>query len=1085
MLRKIILLILFFTFAVFAQEKEWDVTKHHVPFKEAEFELDEGTWMNLDVSPNGKQIVFDLLGDIYSMPIEGGDAKLLRGGLAFEVQPRFSPDGQQISFTSDAGGGDNIWIMNSDGSDAKQITEESFRLLNNATWTPDGNYLVARKHFTSGRSLGAGEMWIYHKSGGTGFQLTEKKNLQQDAGEPVVSPDGKFVYYSEDMYPGGYFQYNKDPNSQIYIIRRYDRERGEIENVITGPGGAVRPQLSPNGKFLSFVKRVRTKTVLYIHNLHSGEERPVYDKLSKDQQEAWAIFGVYPNYQWLPDNETIVFWADGKIRKVNINSYQSEIIPFKLTSKHKIADALKFRIPVHVEKFESHVMRHAVTSPDEKQLVFNSVGYLWTKTLPNGNPVRLTKSKDFESEPSFSPDGSKLVYVTWNDLEMGALILMDLKSGSTKKLNTEKGIYREPKFSPDGKTIVFRKESGNSEQGYTFTKKPGIYTISTSGGDEILVSESGSKPRFNSDGTRIYYLTGFNNSGDWWKKYESVNLQGFENRTHFTSKYANDFVISPDDKWVAFTELYKVYIMPFPEIGKEITLSANAEAIAIAQVARDEGINLQWNRSGTKLHWTLGNEYFTNAIQDRFKFVEGAPDSIPPIDTTGIKINLVLESDKPSGRIALTGAKIITMNGDEIIENGTIVINENLIEAVGPAENVTVPSDAKTINVSGKTIMPGIIDVHAHLGTWRDGLSPQQQWSYYANLAYGITTTHDPSSNSEMVFTQSEMVKAGHMVGPRIYSTGTILYGAEGDFKTVVNNLDDARSAIRRMKAYGAFSVKSYNQPRRNQRQQVIKAASENGVMVYPEGGSTFFHNLSMILDGHTGIEHNLPIAPLYKDVINLWSNSGTGSTPTLVVSYGAVSGEYYWYQHTNVWEKERLLNYYPRQIIDSRSRHRTMIPEEEYKNGHILVSESLKKLTDAGVKVNVGGHGQLQGLGVQWEMWMLGQGGMTNMEVLRAATMNGASYIGMDEEIGSLESGKLADLIVLDKDPLENIRNTEFVKYTMINGRIYDAETMNEIGNHDVKRGKFFWENNNYNQSFDWHEESNSQSHSRCSCGR
>ena len=336
-----------------------------------------------------------------------------------------------------------------------------------------------------------------------------------------------------------------------------------------------------------------------------------------------------------------------------------------------------------------------------------------------------------------------------------------------------------------------------------------------------------------------------------------------------------------------------------------------------------------------------------------------------------------------------------------------------------------------------------------------------------------------------MVFSQSEMVKAGHMIGPRIYSTGTILYGADGDFKAVINNLDDARSAIRRTKAFGAFSVKSYNQPRREQRQQVIQAAREEGIMVYPEGGSFFFHNLSMVLDGHTGVEHNLPIATLYNDVVKFWSASKTGYTPTLIVCYGALSGENYWYQNTNVWEKERLLKFTPRTVIDSRARHRTMAPESEYQNGHIRVSESCKKLTDAGVGVNLGAHGQLQGLGVHWELWMLSQGGVTNMQALRSATLTGAKYIGMDKDIGSLEPGKLADLIVLDKNPLDDIYNTESVRYTMVNGRLYDAETMNEEGNYDTKRGKFYWEFPNNADAFQLNTETNSFEEVKCGCGK
>jgi imidazolonepropionase-like amidohydrolase len=323
-----------------------------------------------------------------------------------------------------------------------------------------------------------------------------------------------------------------------------------------------------------------------------------------------------------------------------------------------------------------------------------------------------------------------------------------------------------------------------------------------------------------------------------------------------------------------------------------------------------------------------------------------------------------------------------------------------------------------------------------------------------------------------MCFSQSEMVKAGNMIGPRIYSTGIILYGAEGDFKAVINNLEDAKSALRRTQAFGAFSVKSYNQPRRDERQQIIEAARELKMEVVPEGGSHFFHNTSMILDGHTGIEHNIPVATLYNDVIQLWKNSETGYTPTLIVCYGAVSGENYWYQHTNVWEKERLLKFTPRSVVDARSRHRTMIPEEEYEWGHMQVSRSCKKLADAGVKVNLGAHGQLNGLGAHWELWMLQQGGMTNMQALQCATINGAHYIGLDKDLGSLETGKLADLIILDKNPLDDIKNSETVKYTMVNGRLFDCETMNEIGNNDVKRAMFYWETGKNQDKYQWHEE-------------
>ncbi|WP_422348362.1 amidohydrolase family protein [Flagellimonas sp.] len=1074
-----------------AQEKDkkddakWDVSnpKGDFNFQDHQFTTDEGTWMNLDVSPDGSQIVFDLLGDIYSMPISGGKAKLLRGGIPFEVQPRFSPDGSKISFTSDAGGGDNIWVMDADGSDAKQVTKESFRLLNNSYWMPNGHYLVARKHFTSQRSLGAGEIWQYHITGGTGLQLTKRKNDQQDVNEPCVSPDGRYLYYSEDVYPGGFFQYNKDPNKQIYVIKRYDFESGKTVTVTGGPGGAARPQVSPDGKLLAFVKRVRTKSVLYLHDLETGEEWPILDSLNKDQQEAWAIFGVYPNFNWMPNNQEIVFWNKGKIHRINIETQEVVNIPFSVDANIKIAETLRVDSPVAPDQFTAKVIRHAVTSPDQKTLVFNALGHLWTKKLPNGKPKRLTKGTDFEFEPTFAPDGKTIAYVTWNDENLGAIYKISSSGGTPVKLSSEKGIYRTPSFSLDGRKITYRKEPGNNDQGRSFAKKTGIYSINADGSNPNWVVNEGEYPTFSKDGKRIFYQTGGMFFGSLTKELKSVNLNGKDKKTHVKSKYANRLVPSPDNKWIAFTNLHKAYIAPLVLNGKEIDLDNNSKSVPVSQISKDAGINLHWSSDSKRIFWTLGEEYFANDIKDRYTFLPGSPEKTAKMDSIGTKIGLVTKTHKPSGRIAFTNARILTMEGDEIIENGTIVINENKIEYLGKSDEINVPSNAKVFDATGKTIMPGIVDAHAHIGGFRYGLTTQKHWQLYANLAFGVTTSHDPSANTESVFAMSELIKNGNMVGPRLYSTGIILYGADGDFKAVINNLDDARSAIRRTKAFGAKSVKSYNQPRRDQRQQVMQAARELGINVVPEGGSTFYHNMTMIMDGHTGIEHNIPVAPVYKDVVELWKTSGSGYTPTLVVNYGGMNGEYYFYQKDKIWENGKLLKYTPRGLVDSRSRYRTMIPDEEYENGHILVSKTATALANEGVKVNLGAHGQLQGLGAHWELWLLHQGGLTNMQTLQAATINGARYIGAGNDIGSLKVGKLADLIVLDKNPLEDIRNTESVKYTMVNGRLFDTETMDEIGNTELNRSQFWWENNKYNAAFPWHEEAQSFTRPGCGC--
>lgn len=1040
-----------------AQDKKeatkWDIEKYKGQTKTFTINTDEGTWMNLDVSPDGQEIVFDLLGDIYKMSINGGPAKLISGGIAYDVQPRFSPNGKYISYTSDKSGGDNIWIMDREGGNKKQLTKETFRLLNNATWMPNSEYLIARKHFTGSRSLGAGEMWMYSIYGGEGVQLTKRKNDQQDAGEPNVSPDGKFLYFSEDVSPGPNFEYSKDPNGLIYAIRQLDLTTGKLSNLIAEQGGSARPQVSPDGKFMAYVKRVRLKSALYIQNIKTGEQWPLTEELTHDQQETWAVFGVYPNFAWTPDSKKIVFYAKGKIKQIDLNNLFVSDIPFEVNSQQTIQESLHFEQKVFSPEINVKMIRQLVTSPDGKLVVFNAAGYLYKKELPNGTPERLTNGIDFEFEPKFSPDGKFIVYTTWSDEFKGAIKRTELKSGKTISLTDEKGYYYAPSFSNKGDKVVYRKGGGNETLGLTYGKNTGIFIVSANGGAKTLVSESGIKPIFNIDDTRIYFQG--NDAGK--KAFKSIDLNGGNERVHYTSQYANQFVPSPDGKWMAFTELFNAYITPMVTTGIPMDLSANNKSIPLARVTKDAGTYLHWSSDSKKLLWTLGEQYYNREIKNTFNFVEGAPQILPELDTVGIAIGLKLKADAPTGLLALKGARIITMKGDEVIEEGTILLENNKIISVGKTADVIIPADAKVVDVNGKTIMPGIIDVHAHLRTSPDGISPQQDWSYLANLSFGVTTSHDPSSNTEMVFSQSEMLKAGRMIGPRLYSTGSILYGADGDFKVVINSLDDALSHLKRLKAVGAFSVKSYNQPRRDQRQQILEAARQLKMEVVPEGGSTFFHNMNMVADGHTGIEHSIPVAPVYKDVVSFWSNTKVAYTPTLIVAYGGQWGENYWYDRTNVWENERLLNFTPRSIIDSRSRRRTTSEYGDY--GHIEVAKTVKQIADAGTKVNLGAHGQIQGLGAHWELWMFVQGGATPLQAIRNATLNGASYLGMDKEIGSLEVGKLGDLVIMDSNPLDDIRNSEKIKYVMVNGRLYDSMTMNETGTREKVRSKLWFE--------------------------
>lgn len=1050
-----------------AEAAAWDVSASRGQVSTARFVTDEGTWMDVDVSPDGKRIAFSLLGDLYLLPIDGGKAQRITSGAAWDIQPRFSPDGRQLAFTSDRDGGNNLWRIGVDGKNPVQVTKERFRLLNNPAWTPDGQYIIGRKHFTGRRSLGAGELWMYHVGGGSeGLQLTKQKNDQQDLGEPAVSPDGRYVYFSEDVTPGPFFQYNKNPHDTIYAIKRLDRQTGETDTVIGSAGGAVRPQPSPDGASLAFVKRVRDKSVLHVMDLASGDVKPLWDGLSHDQQEAWAIFGPYSNFDWLPDSSAMVVWAKGGIWRVNATDGAATRIPFEAQVEQTLAQPLRFEQTLEAGSFSPKMIRDVATSPDGKTVVFHALGHLYTRALPTGKPVRLTSNAGvFEYQPSFSADGRKLLYTAWNDADLVTIRERDLASGTDRAVTTQPGFYYGPKHSPDGRHILYSRTGGGGMTGAMWSQERGVFLMPTQGGEPRKIAKSGDNPQFSADGSRVLYFTG----GGLSKKLMSVGLNGEDVREVLDLKYPDLVSVSPDGKWVAFTELFNAYVAPLPQTGGSIALSKDTKAIPVTQVSRDAGSYLHWAADSRSLHWVVGDEYFSRDLKDLFAFLPGAPKELPKPDAAkGVKLGVSAPVDTPNEVVAFTNARIVTMrdaqNVQEVIERGTVLVQGDTIRAVG--ENVTIPQGARVIDADGKTIVPGYADVHAHVAHFGGGVVPQQNWAYYANLAFGITTTHDPSATTELVFSQAELVKAGTLVGPRIYSTGTILYGADGDFKAVINSLDDARSHLRRMKANGAFSVKSYNQPRRDQRQQVNQAARELGMLVVEEGGSTFHHNLTMVLDGVTTIEHNLPVAPLYRDVIDLWKHTDVRNTPTLVVSYGGLSGEYWWYARDNVWEDGKLARFFPRETLDARSIRRETAPDWDYY--HIEVAKAKKALRDAGVRIQVGGHGQLQGISPHWEAWSLVQGGFSNWEALRAFTFDGVDSIGFGKQLGSLEVGKKADLVVLNSNPLDDIRATADTRYVMVNGRLFDVDAdMAEIGHRATPAPTFYWQRHKDGQGY------------------
>ncbi|MBU6195680.1 MAG: PD40 domain-containing protein, partial [Burkholderiales bacterium] len=537
-----------------APKPGWNVNQPPGEARTVRIDTRTGTWMSVDVSPDGKTLVFDLLGDLYLLPIEGGQAKPLTSSIAWEHQARFSPDGRQLAFVSDAGGGDNIWVMNLDGSGARAITSEPERLLNNPVWHPSGHYVLARKHYFGTRSMGSGEIWLYHLDGGKGVALNEKPNWQKDLGEPAISPDARHLYYSRDTTPGNSFEYNKDSNKEIFRIFRQDLSDGHTEAFVTGPGGAVRPVPSPDGQHLAFVRRVRNQSTLFIKNLQTGAERALWGGLSRDLQEAWSVYGVYPGFAWMPDSQQLVVWAQGKLWRVHAQSGQAREIPFHVQHTREVREALRVKQTVAPDTFEVRQLRHVQVAPDGRFAVYSALGQLWQRSLEREDAParRLTaQSEHFEFQPSLSRDGRRVVYVSWDDRQMARVRVRDLASGRETVVTPEPGKYLTPRFSPDGRQVVYVKSRGSVLLSPWHGLETGVYIAQADGsGTPRRISREGDTPQFGAKADEVFITrSSMISEVEWRRALWRVRLNSGEETEVARGEFIGEYSVSPDGRW--------------------------------------------------------------------------------------------------------------------------------------------------------------------------------------------------------------------------------------------------------------------------------------------------------------------------------------------------------------------------------------------------------------------------------------------------------------------------------------------------------------------------------------------------------
>lgn len=993
------------------------------------FTTTEGTWVSLDVAPDGGSLVFELLGDVYSLPVEGGRARPLLTGRAFQSQPRFSPAGRLLAYVSDESGSDNVWIAATDGSMPRRLTDKVGATMLSPAWSVDGSAIyvtvIASQDFSS-----FAEIWRFNVESGAGERVVENEN---GPSQPLVSapapgpygaaphPNGSDLYYTS-LTPRPYGSRNGASSRVI----RLSQESGRAEPVLLESPIAMKPAVTPDGRRLVYGAVRDGRTGLKVRELDTGDERWLAYPIQRNQLESRATRDVLPNFGITPDSRALFAAWNGRIHRIDLDDGTDRVVPFEVDVSLAVTPKLDFPRRVEQGPVRARRVQQLAVSSDGRA-AFSALGRIWLAGLRGAEARRLTASvRPREFMPAWSADGRWVSFVTWD--ESGGHLWKAQADGSGEpiRVSDSAALWADPAWTPDGTSIVaLRAPLGSA----LAVSGPGqgavppdaeVVVVPSEGGTprRLMAADGGRRPHFGPSSDRVY-LAG--------PTLISVALDGSDRRLEARlgpDDGLGELRLSPNGTHVIATggPATRLFTTPSQGLdGSELT-----SPVPMAVVADRPGL-VAWSGDGGSVSAIAGVRLQTLRV------------STPSASPLAVELDVSLPRATPAGAVVLRGATVVTMNGYEVVENADVVVEGNRILGVGPTGSIDVPVGATEIDMSGKYVVPGFIDVHAHFATSGELPEPESTVSF-ANLAYGVTTLRNPQGTPD-VFGLSDMVAVDGVPAPRVFSTGPGLF-SQGTFTSP----DEARSVIEPYRdGFGTHLLKWYMAGPRSERQALIQAARKLEMMPTTEGGADTKADLTYAMDGFSGLEHAFPVAPIHDDLVQLVARTGITYTPTVVVAFGGALPVYRLLAEERPHENAKLSRWFADGSLYARSSSRVLwFPPEDYNDQEVAAGADA--ILGAGGRVALGGHGEAQGLSNHWEMGLLARGGMSNHDVLRVATLFGAEAIGYAQDLGSVEPGKLADLVVLDRNPLEDIAATQAIAYVMKNGVVYRGETLDEV---------------------------------------